>query len=160
MAAIGRPEYKEEKYQTWLDEMKPYLELGNTLSYAIERAGLWKHKSTIYCKNALDDWFSEKIQAFQRAPGETVNGAIVNLVNEIAEKIKQGVGITKDDKYFLLAVAKTHRSAQPFFVSRVETTRTTTPDIGRLIDDIGRTDCIEVVNDLVEGAKFDKLTKT
>lgn len=62
MKDIGRPEYTEEQYQGWLDEMEPFLKGGYSLHCSIEKAGLIKHKTTIYEKSKLKDWFSEKIR--------------------------------------------------------------------------------------------------
>ena len=32
----GRPAYDEAQYKSWLDEIAPYLKLGNSLNYAID----------------------------------------------------------------------------------------------------------------------------
>lgn len=70
MNITGRPEYTDGQYQRWLDEMEPFLKMGYSLYYAIDKAVLIRHKTIIYEKSRLKDWFSEKIEHFQNYPGE------------------------------------------------------------------------------------------
>ncbi len=53
----GRPTFNDSQYQIWLYEMTPFLKIGLTLNKAIEKAGLEKHKDSIYRKWRLNDWF-------------------------------------------------------------------------------------------------------
>ena len=87
--STGREPYSDEQYVKWLDDMSPFLKLGNTLYHAIEKADLTKHKDTIYRKFRLNDWFCEKIEAFQRYPGEIVNSIFTRLIIQIDEKVRQ-----------------------------------------------------------------------
>lgn len=112
----GRPEYTDEQYQRWLNEMEPFLKAGYSLYFAIDKTGLIKHKTTIYEKCRLKDWFSEKIGHFQSYPGEIANEAIVRLVYKINEKIKQEKNIKRGDFRILKFFCTHHRSCKPFFV--------------------------------------------
>lgn len=130
----GRPEYPDEQYQTWLNDMAPLLKLGNTLNYAIEKANLSKHKDTIYRKFRLNDWFCEKIEAFQRYPGEIVNSIFTRLILSIDEKARQGLSINDEEWRNLRFFAEKHRSCQPFFTKRTETAQVDENKIGQILD--------------------------
>ncbi|OGG24120.1 hypothetical protein A3A79_02905 [Candidatus Gottesmanbacteria bacterium RIFCSPLOWO2_01_FULL_43_11b] len=138
MTDIGRPEYPDEQYQIWLTEMAPFLKIGNSLYFAIEKALLIKHKSAIYEKYRLKDWFSEKIDAFQRYPGEVVNSIFYRLILSIDEKVKIGQPVTDEEWRNLRFFAEKHRSCQPFFVSRQEVAQVEPDDISQLLDDLER----------------------
>jgi len=56
----GRPEYTEDQYRAWLGEMTPFLKLGCSLYWAMDRACLLRHKDSIYRKFRLNDWFCEE----------------------------------------------------------------------------------------------------
>ena len=115
MEVIGRPAYTNQQYQTWLSEMEPFLKLGNTLYYAICKAGLEKHKKAIYGKRNKNDWFREKITGFQAEPGEVANSLIVGIVYRINEKSKRGIELPRQELRFLMRFAVSHRSCRPFF---------------------------------------------
>lgn len=138
MTEPGRPEYTDDQYQTWLDDMTPFLKLGNSLYYALEKAMLSKHKTVIYEKYRLKDWFSEKIDAFQRYPGEIVNSIFVRLVLMANDKVKQGLPLSDEEWRNLRFFAEKHRSSQPFFVSRQETKQIEPEEISQLLDDLER----------------------
>jgi hypothetical protein len=154
----GRPEFPEEQYQKWLDEMSPFLKLGNTLYHAIEKADLTKHKDTIYRKFRLNDWFCEKIEAFQRYPGEIVNSIFTRLIISIDEKVKQGSPISDEDWRNLRFFAEKHRSCQPFFVTRTETAHVEPDKVSKILDALEYSD----YDDLGHKAKeqMDKLNET
>lgn len=116
----GRPAYTDEQYQSWLDELSPFLKLGNSLSYAIEKAGLTNHRTTLYEKYNLGDWFSDKVDTFMRTPGEIVNSIFTRLIASIEEKAKQELPLTPEEYKNLRFFAEKHRSCQPFFTNRTE----------------------------------------
>lgn len=120
MDTIGRPSYSDEQYQSLLDELAPFLKLGNSLNYSIERARLIKHRTTLYEKYSLGDWFSDKVDAFMRMPGEIVNSIFTRLIASIDEKVKQEQPLTTEDYKNLRFFAEKHRSCQPFFTNRTE----------------------------------------
>lgn len=63
MGDTERPEYTDEQYRVWLDEMTPFLKVGYSLYYAMDKALLLRHKDSIYRKFKLNDWFCEKIES-------------------------------------------------------------------------------------------------
>lgn len=133
----GRPEHTDEQYHTWLDEMTPFLKIGNSLYFAIEKAMLLKHKDSIYRKYRLQDWFCEKIEAYQRYPGEIVNSIFVRLVHSVDEKIHQGITVSNEDWRNLRFFAEKHRSCQHYFISRQEfVQKNTSEDIQKIIDSL------------------------
>ena len=130
----GREPYSDEQYTKWLDDMTPFLKLGNSLNYAIEKADLPKHKDTIYRKFRLKDWFCEKIEAFQRYPGEMVNSIFSRVIVSIDEKVKQGSPITDEEWRNLRFFAEKHRTCQQFFTTRTETAQTDDFKLGQILD--------------------------
>lgn len=146
----GRPEYTELQYQDWLDELKPYLKLGNSLDYSIKKAGLLKHRSTLYNKYRLKDWFFERIEAYRRLPGEILNSIFARLVMTVHEKIKQDRPITSEEWHNLRFFAEKHRSCQPFFVNRTETAQTR--PIEDILDELDKQGN-DTIDDVAEWAK-------
>lgn len=55
MTDIGRPEYTDEQYENWLDDMRPFLKMGCSLYYAMDKAMLLRKKDTIY-NHTLEVW--------------------------------------------------------------------------------------------------------
>ncbi len=140
MNDTGRPEYTDDQYRVWLDEIAPFLKVGYSLYYAMDKALLLRHKDSIYRKYRLNDWFCEKIDAYQRYPGEIVNSIFSRLILTIDEKIKRGELIADEEWRNLRFFAEKHRSCQPFFVTRQEITQTEPDKIGRLLDKLEETD--------------------
>ena len=132
----GRPAYTDDQYQTWLDDLKPWLKQGNTLSYAIDKAGLETHRTTLYEKYRLNDWFSDKINRMRAIPGELVNEFFVKEVERIMEKQKKEIPLTKEEIDTMKHFSEKHRSAQPFFVSRVETAQVDPNKVGAILDQL------------------------
>ena len=97
MGDNGRPEYTDEQYRVWLDEMTPFLKVGYSLYYAMDKALLLRHKDSIYRKFRLNDWFCEKIEAFQRYPGEIVNSIFSRLVLTVDDKMKHGATVSDEE---------------------------------------------------------------
>lgn len=144
MNDIGRPEYTDSQYETWLNEMSPFLKIGNSLYFAMDKALLLRHKTAIYEKYRLKDWFSEKIDAYQQFPGEIVNSIFNRLVLIVDEKIKRGELVNNEEWRNLRFFAEKHRSCQPFFVNRQEMTQTNQEDIGTILDNLEKTDYAEL----------------
>lgn len=116
----GRPEYTDEQYEEWLNDLKPFLKLGQTLNSAIDDAGWQKHKATIYEKYRLKDWFSEKVDTYRAYPGKLSHDILVRVLMDVAENQKQGKPITEDQMKNVRFYAEKSRSAQPYFVNRQE----------------------------------------
>ena len=150
MDISGRPPHSDEQYQIWLNEMAPFLQLGNSLYYAMEKANLIRNKDSIYRKCRLNDWFCEKIHAFQSYPGEVVNTIFSRIVFIADEKIKRGEPISKEEWRALRFFAEKHRSSQPFFVQRYEVAQVEPDKIGKLLDEIevaNKTDYAKLANE-------------
>ena len=120
MANLGRPEFSDDTYRAWLEDMKPFLQAGNTLSRAIEKAGLAKHRTTLYEKARLNDWFSDKIHAYQSYLGELVNEISARQIRRIYDYVIRGRPLSRTDCRIFCFVATHHRSCAPFFVQRHE----------------------------------------
>lgn len=132
MDSIGRPEYSEEQYQRWFDELAPFFKLGETLNSAIEDAGLQQHRTTLYEKSRLSDWFSYRMRALQTIPGKLVNNILVKRVMLVDEKIKQGLPITEEEMRDVRFVAEKHRSSQPYFTNRQEVAKVDEDEITKV----------------------------
>lgn len=116
---VGRPEHSDEQYRFWLEDMAPFLKIGNTLHYSIEKAMLMRHKTAIYGKYRLKDWFSEKIDAYCTSNGHTctiwVDDIIISgpksetLIQEVKRLInKRGLRIG----WKKLKIQRNHKQAQ------------------------------------------------
>ena len=136
----GRPSYEDSQYRMWLDELSPFLKLGNSLNYAVDHAGLTAHKTTIYEKYNLNDWFSEKVDLFTTTPGDIVNSIFARIIINIDEKVKQGLPITSEEFRNLRFFAEKHRSCKPFFVTRIETDLPDPNRIAKVLDTMESTD--------------------
>lgn len=134
----GRPEYTDEQYRVWFDEMAPFLKLGNSLYFAMEKTLLLRHKDSIYRKFRLNDWFCEKIEAFQRYPSEVVNSIFSRLILIIDEKVRNGQPVNDEEWRNLRFFAEKHRSCQPFFTTRTEIEQVDTNKIGKILDSLER----------------------
>lgn len=118
----GRPATTDEQFQKWLDDMTPFLKLGETLNAAMEDAELLSsHETVIREKYRLGDWFARKIDAYRAYPGKLANNVIVKVVIQANEKIKQGLPVSEDEMKNVRFFAEKSRSAQPYFVNRQET---------------------------------------
>lgn len=140
MAKPGRPEYTEEDYQKWLDEMAPFLKLGTSLYDAMQCAGIISHKNRVYQKYKLNDWFCEKVDAYRAQPGIMINNIMTKYVINVDTKIKQGLPVSEDEMKNVRFMAEKHRTAQPFFVTRTETAESDANQVGKILDNIEQTD--------------------
>ncbi len=136
MEENGRPAYADEEYQKWLDDLAPFLKMGSSLHYAMEKACLVMHKDSIYRKFRLNDWFCEKIEAYRRYPGELVNHIMVNQLFLIEQRVKNGNSVSREDWHVLRFMAEKHRTCQPFFTQRYEVAHVESNDIERVLDEL------------------------
>lgn len=132
----GRPLISEEQYGKWFDDLAPFFKLGETLNAAIDDAGLQRHRTALYDKVGLNDWFADKMRSLQAIPGKLANNILVKRLMAVDEKIKQGLPVTEDEMKDVKFVAEKHRSAQPYFVTRVEKGESDDKDLGRIIDPV------------------------
>ena len=132
----GRPEYQDEQYYKWYDLMATWLKAGNSLYYAMEKAGLLEHKNRIYQKYRSDDKFREKVDRLRATPGEIVNEVFYSLIEKINQRVKGGFELTRDELETLKHFSEKHRTAQPFFVSRVETAQVDPDKVGNILDNL------------------------
>jgi hypothetical protein len=131
---LGRPEYSDNQYRSWLNDISPFLKMGHSLYSAMNEAMLLQHKDSIYRKYRLNDWFCEKIEVFQGYPGKIVNGIFSRLILIIDEKIRRGQQISTDEWHNLRFFAEKHRSCKAFFVGRQEITRIEPDRISDVLD--------------------------
>ncbi|MBI3341575.1 hypothetical protein HY024_00470 [Candidatus Curtissbacteria bacterium] len=117
----GNQPFSEAEYDTFLDELAPFLKLGETLNAAIEDAGLRKHRTALYAKYGLKDGFADKIDTFMAYPGKIANNILVRRLIQTEEKVKQGLPVTEEEMKNVRFIAEKHRSSQPYFVNRTET---------------------------------------
>jgi hypothetical protein len=143
----GKPSHTEEEYQSWLDEMASYLKQGNTLIYAILKAGLTQHEPAIREKYRLGDWFSRRVDNLQAAIGELLNNIFANELQDIAEAQKQGRALTELQWKNLRFMAERHRSARVFFggIEAVDEVRVIPTDVINRV--VPSSDGIQPIND-------------
>lgn len=139
MADTGRPEYTDEQYQKWLDDMAPFLKAGNTLYYAMEKASLLQHQTTLYEKYRRKDWFSQKVDAYRRYPAELVNNIFYKIIDKVNDRLKNDQPITEDDMKNVRFFAEKHRTAQTFFVNRNENAEADESKVGKILDELEET---------------------
>jgi len=134
----GRPSYTDNQFELWLEDLKPWLKAGNTISYAIDKAGLDMHRTTLYEKYRLNDWFSDKINRFRALPGELVNEFFYKEVLRVYEKQKIGQVFTKEDYDVMKHFSEKHRTSHPFFIQRYEIAQVEPDKIGQILDNLER----------------------
>lgn len=138
----GRPEYSEEQFQSWLEEMRPWLRAGQSLYYSMDKAGLQNHQATIYNKYALKDWFSIKVDALRGTVGELVNAVGFKIIEAAHTRIIETEGkttLSNEEVRIWQTMAEKHRTAQPFFVTRTESAEAKDEDLGKILDTIEAT---------------------
>ena len=140
MAENGRPATTDAEYEKYLDDMAPFLKLGETLYHAIEDASLLQHKDVIYVKYRLNDWFSEKIDNYRSYPGKIVNNILTTTMISFKERIAQGLPLTDEDWRNVRFMAEKHRTTQTFFVNRTETAVADPAKVGKILDTMESTD--------------------
>lgn len=140
MADIGRPEYTDEQYASWLEQMRPFLQQGNSLYYSLDKAGLITHQTTIYEKYRLNDWFSQKIDRYRQHTAEIANNIFATIVNKVNDKVVRGEIVSEDEMKNVRFFAEKHRTAQKFFVTRNENAEADESKVGKVLDDLEETD--------------------
>lgn len=130
----GNQPFADEQYWTWLEFMRPFLEMGNSLFYACNKAGIEPHYSVILRKYQAGGPFALKIDSYRAMPGELTNNTLVKLVKRISDKVNNDQGINTDELNTLKLMAEKHRTSQPFFVNRQETAVADESKIGRILD--------------------------
>lgn len=139
----GRPNITEDQYMQWLITMQPFLQAGNTLYYAMEKTDLLGHSFSIYEKYRSKDWFSQKVDALRRTPGEMANNIVYRLLSAINTKTLEGITpsqLTREELDVIKLVAEKHRTAQPFFVTRTENAEVDPSQVGNILDTIEQSD--------------------
>jgi hypothetical protein len=134
MGDMGRPAYEESQYKHWLNLMTPFLVAGNSLSYAITKCGLTEHRTTLYEKLKLNDWFSDRITDLQKIPGELANETFYFLIRKINKKARVGEDLSRDEISILKHFSEKHRSSQAFFVNRREEIQKPAVDYQAVVD--------------------------
>jgi hypothetical protein len=134
MAEPGRPELTEAEYQKFLEDMAPFLKLGHALNTAIDEAALTQHRTALYEKYKLNDWFSYKVDTYRATPGILANDILTKILMEVNDRIKQGRPVTEDDMKNVRFMAEKHRTAQPYFVTRTETAEADPAKVGKILD--------------------------
>lgn len=129
-------EYTDKDLENWLDDMKPFLKRGNSIHYACNKAGLSSQYWTILERYKANKTFSQKIDAYRAYAGELTNDVIVSEVERIKVKQADGGTLTKEEISILKLMAEKHRTAQPFFVSRVENAEADPNTVGKILDTI------------------------
>jgi hypothetical protein len=134
MADIGRPKTTDEQFQKFLDDMAPFLKLGESLNHAIEDAGCEKHAFIIYEKYRQNDWFSQKVDAYRSYPGKLVNNILTKQMLNVNERMAQGLPLSEEDWRNVRFMAEKHRTTQTFFVTRTETAQVDPSKVGKILD--------------------------
>jgi hypothetical protein len=132
----GRPEYSNEQFKIWLEELRPHLELSNSIYRACQKSGLEDHYDVILNKYKTGDWFSRKVDLYRGKPGENANEAIVRIITIILSKAKIEENLTREEVDILKHFTDKHRTAQPFFVTRIETKEVDDSKVGKILDNI------------------------
>lgn len=130
----GRPAFTDDQYWAWLEFMRPFLEMGNSLFYACNKAGIEPHYTVILEKYRAGGAFSLKIDSYRAMPGELTNNTLVKLVKKISDNVANDIRPTTEDIQVLKLMAEKHRTSQPFFVNRQETAVADESKIGRILD--------------------------
>lgn len=130
----GRPAFSNEQYWLWLEEMRQWLERGNSIYYACSKAGIEKHYDQILEKYKAGGIFSRKIDALRAHPGELVNETLVRLSATIADKVKAERPVTQEEFNVLKLMAEKHRTSQPFFTDRHENAESDPLKVGKILD--------------------------
>jgi len=139
-AGTGRPIISEDQYKLWLEELRPHLELACSLYRACTKAGLEEKYKRISEKYALNDWFSEKVDAYRRVLGENINEVLARITNKALDRAKRDETLTKEDVDVVKYMGEKHRTAQPFFVNRTETAQAKEGEVGKILDTIEQSD--------------------
>lgn len=128
--------WTNDEYQKLIDDMAPFLKMGATLNAAMNDAGLIQHKTAVYDKYRLNDWFAEKIDVLRSYPGKLAAYILVKRLIAVDEKIKQGLPVAEDEMRDVRFMAEKHRTAQTYFVTRTETAEADPAKVGKILDNM------------------------
>lgn len=145
----GRPEVSDLQYEMWVTAMSPWLRQGSSIRRALTMAGLTQHKDSVYKKYQESGWFADRIDELRSQFGEMVNETIHKIIEGITEKVKQDRPVTDTDLK-ALGLGMKHRTAQPFFVTRVENAEADESKLGKVIDTLESTDYDDVAKQAKE----------
>ena len=126
--------WTDTEYQKLIDDMGPFLKMGATLNAAIDDAGLLQHRTAVYDKYRLNDWFAYKIDVLRAYPGKLTAYILAKRVMVVDEKIKQGLPVTEDEMRDVRFMAEKHRTSQTYFVTRTETAEADPAKVGKILD--------------------------
>lgn len=148
---VGPPSFSDQQFVIWLEDMRPFLRQGMSLNYSIDKAGLTNHRTAIYDKARLKDWFNEQISRLQATITDLNNSAIFKIVDRVHARLAENssAGIDPQEAKIMALVAEKHRTSQPFWVTRNETADAKDEDFGKIIE----TPTIEYVIPKEEGKK-------
>lgn len=147
-AGTGQPIVSDEQFMNWLIDMAPYLKQGASVWYAMDKAGLLSHKTVIYKKYRHNDWFAEKVDIYRAYVGELINMVGFKTIQNIFNRMNETDGkvgiLSSEELQVWKTMAEKHRSAQPFFVTRVETSQADDSKLGKIIETLEKTDYDDV----------------
>lgn len=124
VSKTGRPTIDDHQYALWLEDLRPYLQAGYSIRRAIDKAQLSNHRTSLYEKIRVNDWFSDKITGYQALMGDLINESVFTIIQNIHTKIMQdgeNYRLTSSDIQIFKLVALHHRSATPFFIQNHKT---------------------------------------
>lgn len=153
----GAPEFTEEQYQKWLEEMAPFLRQGSSLWYSMDKAAILTHATSIYEKYRLGDWFSQKVDAYRATVGDMIANVGFKVIEGVHTRMIESQGkatMTSEEVSVWKTMAEKHRAAQQFFVNRTETAPADDSKIGKILDSLETTNYDKLADDLrrqVEG---------
>lgn len=133
----GRPAIADEQYWDWFSRMRPFLENGSSLWYAMEKADLLAHQTVIYEKYREGGEFTRKIDNLRALVGEYANLIAVKTLKNVHTKIVETNGdynMTREELQIWKTVAEKHRTAQPFFANRVEEAEAKDDEFGKVVE--------------------------
>lgn len=133
----GAPVIADEQYALWIEDMRPFLRQGCSLNFAIDKAGITTHRTSIYDKYREKGWFSDRIDTIRSYAGDIINNVGFKVVENIHTRLVETDGkadLSNNEVQVWKTMAEKHRSAQPFFVTRTETSESKREDIGKVLD--------------------------
>lgn len=130
----GNQPYADEQFWRWLDMIRPWLKLGNSIYYACSKAGIDSHYDVILNRYKAGGIFARKIDALRAGPGELVNETLVALVEKISDRVKTNGMVTREEFDVLKLMAEKHRTSQPFFTDRHENAEVDPSKVGKILD--------------------------
>ncbi len=133
----GRPATDEKQLWQWLDDMRPFLRQGCSLSYSMDKAGLMSHKNVIYRNYAQNQEFREEIDRLQSLISDLNNSVVFKTIENLHARMIESTKIvpTSEEVRVMDLIASKHRTSQPFWVSRTETAEAKDKDFGKVVNE-------------------------